>query len=273
MEEMRGWHSGKIRRLFKKDCEVCEVYFWVPKHLFEKSRYCSFKCASQGKQRRVELHCAECGKSIWKSASKLANSKSGFVFCNRLCKETAQQTGGRVPGIQPAHYREMHGRAFLIRTRGHRCEICKLEEWLGQPIALERDHIDGDSANNTESNLRLLCPNCHAQTPTFCGRNRGRGRKSLRGDKPKINPHAEKGIWPSTKELARLLWVRTLESLAQEIGVSSSMVRRRAIRLGLSRPERGYWIRKQGDIAQQASTAASQRRDEGAILSGSTMRG
>ena len=184
MEEMRGWHSGKIRRLFKNDCEVCEVYFWVPKHLFEKSRYCSFKCASQGKQRRVELHCAECGKSIWKSASKLANSKSGFVFCNRLCKETAQQTGGRVPGIQPAHYREMHGRAFLIRTRGHRCEICKLEEWLGQPIALERDHIDGDSANNTESNLRLLCPNCHAQTPTFCGRNRGRGRKSLRGNLP-----------------------------------------------------------------------------------------
>jgi len=59
----------------------------------------------------------------------------------------------------------------------HRCEICNGTAWNGQPISLELDHIDGDRTNNTFVNLRLLCPNCHAQTPTYRGRNIGR-RKS-----------------------------------------------------------------------------------------------
>jgi predicted HNH restriction endonuclease len=42
------------------------------------------------------------------------------------------------------------------------------------------DHIDGNSDNNTEENLRLICPNCHALTPSHKGRNRGRGRTRQR---------------------------------------------------------------------------------------------
>jgi 5-methylcytosine-specific restriction endonuclease McrA len=33
------------------------------------------------------------------------------------------------------------------------------------------DHIDGDRTNNTYDNLRILCPNCHSQTPTFASKN------------------------------------------------------------------------------------------------------
>jgi 5-methylcytosine-specific restriction endonuclease McrA len=48
------------------------------------------------------------------------------------------------------------------------CESCGLREWQGEPIQLELDHIDGDRSNNTLANLRMLCPNCHAQTETWC---------------------------------------------------------------------------------------------------------
>jgi Zn finger protein HypA/HybF involved in hydrogenase expression len=54
----------------------------------------------------------------------------------------------------------------------HKCECCRLSEWMGQPISLELDHIDGDNKNNKLDNLRVLCPNCHAQTPTYRGKNK-----------------------------------------------------------------------------------------------------
>ena len=54
------------------------------------------------------------------------------------------------------------------------CSSCKNTEWLGRPIPLELDHIDGNRSNNRLDNLRLLCPNCHSFTPTSRGRNRKR---------------------------------------------------------------------------------------------------
>ncbi|MEK6860481.1 MAG: hypothetical protein AABY07_00785 [Nanoarchaeota archaeon] len=51
------------------------------------------------------------------------------------------------------------------------CSSCNLSEWLSKPIPLELDHIDGNHQNNNLVNLRLLCPNCHAQTPTYRGKN------------------------------------------------------------------------------------------------------
>ena len=44
-------------------------------------------------------------------------------------------------------------RQCLIRKRGRTCEKCQLENWLGKPITLEVNHIDGDNKNNVESNL------------------------------------------------------------------------------------------------------------------------
>ena len=46
------------------------------------------------------------------------------------------------------------------------CNICKLKEWMGKSIPLQLDHIDGNRNNNLLKNLRIVCPNCHAQTDT-----------------------------------------------------------------------------------------------------------
>ena len=60
----------------------------------------------------------------------------------------------------------------LIKERGHQCECCHRKMWLSNPIPIELDHIDGDRTNNGKENLKLLCPNCHALTPTWRGRNK-----------------------------------------------------------------------------------------------------
>lgn len=46
------------------------------------------------------------------------------------------------------------------------CEICGITEWNGKPVPLELDHIDGNNSNHILNNLRIICPNCHHQTPT-----------------------------------------------------------------------------------------------------------
>ena len=59
------------------------------------------------------------------------------------------------------------------------CSNCSLGEWQGRLIPLELDHRDGDRNNQELANLRLLCPNCHALTPTYRGRNR-KGRSTAK---------------------------------------------------------------------------------------------
>ncbi|WP_207207319.1 HNH endonuclease [Xylanimonas protaetiae] len=58
-----------------------------------------------------------------------------------------------------------------------RCAICERpNEWQGTHLAFVLDHVDGDASNNRRENLRLVCPNCDSQLPTFKSRNRGNGR-------------------------------------------------------------------------------------------------
>ena len=70
----------------------------------------------------------------------------------------------------------------LVFLRGHCCEQCGETKWLGAPIPLEVHHIDGDTLNNEIDNLKLLCPNCHACTDNYRGKNINKGTRKISDD-------------------------------------------------------------------------------------------
>lgn len=72
----------------------------------------------------------------------------------------------------------------------YRCEKCGLSEWLGNPIPLHMHHKDGNHLNNKLENIELLCPNCHAMTDNYAGKNINHEKKIL----PNNNRKSQKGI-------------------------------------------------------------------------------
>jgi 5-methylcytosine-specific restriction endonuclease McrA len=115
------------------------------------------------------------------SCKKIVERKHHFSYDNIYCSNKCQKDfeGKRkvtlwVEGkIQPT--KSIVAR-YLKEYKGYKCESCNIDEWNNIPITLEIDHIDGNSSNNDPSNFRYLCPNCHSQTSSYKGANRGRGR-------------------------------------------------------------------------------------------------
>jgi hypothetical protein len=99
-------------------------------------------------------------------------------YCSRKCC-TDHQRLGHDDKFERGELKDRGAlKRRLVESKGRECETCGLSEWMGKKIPIEIDHIDGNATNNHPSNLRLLCSNCHAQTPTHRGFNRGFGRKS-----------------------------------------------------------------------------------------------
>jgi hypothetical protein len=69
----------------------------------------------------------------------------------------------------PSYVRELVRRNELIK---YECQACSNKgEWFGEKLTLQLDHINGIRRDHRLENLRWLCPNCHSQTTTFCGKN------------------------------------------------------------------------------------------------------
>ena len=119
------------------------------------------RCGNKLKSTQKEYCSEECRLANMWDLKKKQIVESGKFPCNERTNDTDRRVAKR----------------FLIETNGHKCAICGRRTWNNQPILLITDHIDGDSTNHSVSNIRLLCPNCDAQTETY--KSRG-GRTSTR---------------------------------------------------------------------------------------------
>ena len=158
--------SEKARKQYEtapKACRTCGATF---SYESRAKTFCDHSCAAQWSNRhrpsRVMGSCFRCSVPISKNRRLCDPCWETHKTSRRATVESARTDRAR--------------REALIREKGRRCEICGRVSWQQRPIPLQLDHIDGDSANNKRANLRLLCPNCHAQTPTFAGRNMGNGK-------------------------------------------------------------------------------------------------
>lgn len=126
--------------------------------------------------------------------------------------------------------------------KDHRCEGCQRTVWEGQPIPLELEHINGVSDDHRIENLMLLCPNCHALTPTWRGR-KNRKHKcedcetgvSIRAVRCRgcasrhlvDNESLSRIEWPASAEVARMVEQHGWSGTGRLLGVSDNAVRKR----------------------------------------------
>ena len=155
-------HSYRPLREPGMECKHCREHTDNPK-------FCSQSCAAKHnnpRKRKAVKHCRNCN-------CELKDRRN--TYCSNQCQQVYQRTAR----IESGTYTPRQAKAVLLEKQAQ-CSTCKLSVWNDLPIPLELDHINGNAEDNSFENLRLLCPNCHAQTDTYKGRNRGQGRHSRR---------------------------------------------------------------------------------------------
>lgn len=117
--------------------------------------------------------CKTCGEE-----SKVSHQKMN-VYCSNACSAEGKLLESIERAKQGLVKERPTLRKVLARLNGYACECCGISEWNGKEITLQVDHINGLANDNSIENLRLICPNCHSQSDTFSGRNKGQGRAAL----------------------------------------------------------------------------------------------
>ena len=121
--------------------------------------------------------CLQCGKEP---------QCFGYRYCSNSCQHEYQYQKyihawkqGKKRGLLRTGVVSAHVKRYLRRKFNDKCCLCgwsKTNPKSGK-VPLVADHIDGDWKNNTEDNLRLICPNCDSLQPTYAALNKGNGRK------------------------------------------------------------------------------------------------
>ena len=154
------------------NCELCGESFVFNGYDYRK-RYCGRSCSTRANNTgRVKYRCKICDTSIGRRTTD---------FCSVDCKATfliQEWLAGREDGGTQYGYVRAFVRKYLKDRSGDRCEQCSFDKKrpLDGRSILQVDHINGDCMNSSLDNLRLLCPNCHAMTETYCGKNTNSGR-------------------------------------------------------------------------------------------------
>lgn len=160
-------------------CKKCEIDIPYDKRV---NSFCSSSCsASHNNKTRAKVkpkfNCLNCNKEfVFKKTSK-------NKYCNNLCQQSFQYKAyieswknGNENGEKGKGQVSKYIKRYLLDKFQNSCSCCKISSWNEKPIVLEVEHIDGNSDNNLEDNLTILCPNCHSQTNSYKGANRGSGR-------------------------------------------------------------------------------------------------
>ena len=164
--------TGQILMKDTIKCMECQQDFKA-RFKSDKRKFCSRSCSAKFNNRGL---CRN-GKSNMNLCKHCSGSMLGKPKVAKFCSEPCGHAFKLESRIKSGKFSAITAKTWLTKTNKN-CFVCNLSTWNDKPIPLELDHIDGNSTNNILTNLRLICPNCHAQTSTYKGKNRGNGRHS-----------------------------------------------------------------------------------------------
>ena len=147
---------------------------------FGSGRFCSLKCSRSfsTKSKRKEINEKVSISLTGRPGANLSNE----VKARKIAKYVETRKANIFKNLMNCEFINLSYEKKKLRIyyeQSGQCNRCNNDKWLDSPIPLELEHIDGNRKNNDRSNLELLCPNCHALTDTW----RGRNKKTKFGDK------------------------------------------------------------------------------------------